>query len=87
METSDLITKIDLGPLEPGTKVNVTTLPHADEEREKWLEKTQPMRVVALDEANKIAIAMIQRGNTISSVQLLETAKQFADFLIDGKYR
>jgi hypothetical protein len=54
--------------------------------QEEWLEKTQSMRVVALNEACALAKANIEGNRFMTTIEVLVIAAAFADFLIDGKY-
>jgi hypothetical protein len=54
--------------------------------QDEWLEKTQSMRVVALNEACAIAKANIERNRFMTTSEVLVFAAAFADFLIDGKH-
>jgi hypothetical protein len=54
--------------------------------QEEWLEKTQSMRVVALNEACAIAKANIEGNRFMTTSEVLVFAAAFADFLIDGKH-
>jgi hypothetical protein len=53
--------------------------------REEWLEKTQHMRVVALNEACEIAKTHMGYGDAMSAQEITAMAHMFASFLIDGK--
>ena len=53
--------------------------------REEYLEKTQSMRVVALNEACSIAKAMIEKGTVIDNTQIVRLAGTFAAFLVDAR--
>ena len=53
--------------------------------REEYLEKTQSMRVVALNEACSIAKAMIEKGATIDNTQIVQLAGKFTAFLVDAR--
>lgn len=53
--------------------------------REEYLEKTQSMRVVALNEACSIAKAMIEKGTVIDNIQIVRLAGTFAAFLVDAR--
>lgn len=53
--------------------------------QEEWLEKTQHMRVVALNEACGVAKEYIGHGETMSGDEVVRMAHRFASFLIDGK--
>lgn len=55
--------------------------------QEEWLEKTQSMRVVALNEACAIAKVNIEYQQPMSTSEVLECASAFARFLVDGVYR
>jgi hypothetical protein len=66
------------------------TVPQADtpammKAREEWLEKTQHMRVVALNEACEIAKTHMGYGDAMSAQEITAMAHMFASFLIDGK--
>jgi hypothetical protein len=54
--------------------------------QDEWLEKTQSMRVVALNEACAIAKANIEGKRFMTTSEVLVFAAAFADFLIDGKH-
>lgn len=53
--------------------------------QEEWLEKTQHMRVVALNEACEVAKEYIGHGESMSGTEIVRMAHMFASFLIDGK--
>ena len=53
--------------------------------QEEWLEKTQHMRVVALNEACGVAKECIRHGESVSGTEIVRMAHMFASFLIDGK--
>ena len=57
-----------------------------DAHREDWLEKTQHMRVVALNEACSLAKATLDSGRFVGHDEVLHLAGLFADFLVDGKH-
>ncbi len=65
------------------------TVPQTDatamREREEWLEKTQHMRVVALNEACEIAKTHMGYGDAMAAQEITAMAHMFASFLIDGK--
>jgi len=66
------------------------TLPQTDttemmKAEEEWLEKTQHMRVVALNEACGVAKECIRHGESVSGTEIVRMAHMFASFLIDGK--
>jgi len=65
------------------------TVPQTDatamKEREEWLEKTQHMRVVALNEACEIAKTHMGYGDAMAAQEITNMAHMFASFLIDGK--
>jgi len=51
----------------------------------QWLEQTQNMRVVALNEACGIAKAMIEESNGVTPEYIAQMAHTFAKFLIEGQ--
>lgn len=53
--------------------------------QQEWLEKTQHMRVVALNEACEIAKTHMGYGDAMSAQEITAMAHMFASFLIDGK--
>lgn len=53
--------------------------------REEYLEKTQSMRVVALNEACSIAKAMIEKGAVVDNTSIVRLAGKFAAFLVDAR--
>lgn len=53
--------------------------------REEYLEKTQSMRVVALNEACSIAKAMIEKGAVVDNTSIVRLAGTFAAFLVDAR--
>lgn len=57
----------------------------AEVSREQWLERTQHMRVVALNEACGLAKVYSNTDEYMSPKQIVEAAQMFAFFLIDGK--
>ncbi len=66
------------------------TVPQTDtmammEKREEWLEKTQHMRVVALNEACEIAKTFIGHGEPMATREITSMASLFAKFLVDDK--
>jgi hypothetical protein len=65
------------------------TVPQTDTKamkaREEWLEKTQHMRVVALNEACEIAKTHMGYGDAMAAQEITNMAHMFASFLIDGK--
>ena len=75
----------------PGTLTGAAPWMSVDAEREhrEWLDQTQPMRVVALDEAIKYVTAVIESrpATTLSYQDVLETAQAFAKFLNEGKVK
>jgi hypothetical protein len=54
-------------------------------EKEAWLEKTQHMRVVALNEACDIAKKFIEQGKQPDSADITFIAHRFSEFLVSGK--
>jgi len=54
-------------------------------EKEAWLEKTQHMRVVALNEACDIAKKLIEQGKQPDSADITFIAYKFSEFLVNGK--
>jgi hypothetical protein len=56
-----------------------------DASREQWLEKTQHMRVVALNEACEIAKTFIGHGEPMATREITSMASLFAKFLVDDK--
>lgn len=71
----------------PGTLTG--TVPNVEREHREWLDQTQPMRVVALDEAIKLVTAVIESrpSATLDHRDVLETAQAFAKFLNEGKVK
>ncbi len=75
----------------PGTLTGIVPSMSMDAEREyrEWLDQTQPMRVVALDEATKFITAVIE--TTPSAIldyrDILNAAQAFAKFLNEGKVK
>lgn len=75
----------------PGTLTGTAQWTSVDAEREhrEWLDQTQPMRVVALDEAIKYVTAVIE--TTPSAIldyrDILNAAQAFAKFLNEGKVK
>lgn len=69
------------------SSAGLTFAPQAQkiESMTSYLERTQPMRVVALDEANKLMMCHIGRGAIMTPDDVVHAAKAFADFLIEGK--
>ena len=69
------------------SSAGLTFAPQAQkiESMTSYLERTQPMRVVALDEANKLMMCHIGRGGLMTPNDVVHAAKAFADFLIEGK--
>lgn len=53
--------------------------------REEYLEKTQSMRVVALNEACSIAKAIIEKGAVVDNTSIVRLAGTFAAFLVDAR--
>ena len=53
--------------------------------QEQWLEETQNMRVVALNEACGIAKAMIEDSTNVTPEYIAKMACTFANFLTEGK--
>ena len=53
--------------------------------REEYLEKTQSMRVVALNEACSIAKAMIEKGAVVDNTSIVRLAGTFTAFLVDAR--
>jgi hypothetical protein len=53
--------------------------------REKWLEDTQHMRVVALNEACEIAKAHISCGESMAATEITSMASLFAKFLVNNE--
>ena len=51
----------------------------------QWLEQTQNMRVVALNEACGIAKAMIEESNGVTPAYIAQMAHTFATFLTEGR--
>ena len=77
--SGDLAKKLD-GPLTPfGLKKK------DEEELRKYLEDTQSMRVVALNEACEIAKDSMSHGACLTTQDITKMARAFAVFLIDGK--
>ena len=70
------LNRVTLGPLTPKTDDSAMI------ERRKWLDDTQNMRVVALNEARKYASTVT---SDLSAGDIVEMAAVFAEFLIDGK--
>ena len=57
-----------------------------DEDRRKWLDETQNMRVVALNEAVDLVKCLLNNKNlVIDSRMVTSYAKAFAEFLVEGK--
>lgn len=54
-------------------------------EKEAWLEKTQHMRVVALNEACEIAKTFIGNGEPMATRGITSMASLFAKFLVDNE--
>ena len=55
-------------------------------DRRKWLDETQNMRVVALNEAGDLVKCLLNNKNlVIDSRMVTSYAKAFADFLVEGK--
>jgi hypothetical protein len=54
-------------------------------EKEAWLEKTQHMRVVALNEACEIAKTFIGHGELMETREITSMASLFAKFLVDDQ--
>jgi hypothetical protein len=52
---------------------------------EQWLEKTQHMRVVALNEACEIAKTFIGHGEPMATREITSMASLFAKFLVDNE--
>lgn len=73
--------------LSGNSSAGLTFAPQAQkiESMTSYLERTQPMRVVALDEANKLMMCHIGRGAIMTPDDVVHAAKAFADFLIEGK--
>ena len=71
----------------PGTLTG--TAPDVEREHREWLDQTQPMRVVALDEATKYVTAVIESrpSTTLSYQDVLETAQAFTKFLTEGQVK
>lgn len=74
--------KISNSTLTLPPKTDTTAMMKAQEE---WLEKTQHMRVVALNEACEVAKDYIGHGESMSGTEIVRMAHMFASFLIDGK--
>lgn len=53
--------------------------------QQEWLEKTQHMRVVGLNEACGVAKEYSNTDEYMSPKQIVEMAHMFSSFLIDGK--
>ena len=68
-----------------GTYTVLQTDATAMKAREEWLEKTQHMRVVALNEACEIAKTHMGYGDAMAAQEITNMAHMFASFLIDGK--
>lgn len=56
-----------------------------DASHEQWLEKTQHMRVVALNEACEIAKTFIGHGEPMATREITSMASLFAKFLVDNE--
>ena len=57
-------------------------------DRRKWLDETQNMRVVALNEAVKLAVAEIKNETSdVTAGIIVQVADVFAKFLIDGEVK
>lgn len=71
----------------PGTLTG--TAPDVEREYREWLDQTQPMRVVALDEATKFITAVIESrpSVTVDHRDILNAAQAFAKFLNEGKVK
>lgn len=71
----------------PGTFTG--TAPDVEREYREWLDQTQPMRVVALDEATKFITAVIESrpSATVDHRDILNAAQAFAKFLNEGKVK
>lgn len=71
----------------PGTLTG--TFPDVEREYREWLDQTQPMRVVALDEATKYVTAVIESrpSATVDHRDILNAAQAFAKFLNEGKVK
>ena len=65
------------------------TAPDVEREYREWLDQTQPMRVVALDEATKFITAVIESrpSATLDYRDILSAAQAFAKFLNEGKVK
>lgn len=75
----------------PGTLTGAAQWTSVDAEKEyrEWLDQTQPMRVVALDEATKFITAVIESrpSATLDHRDILNAAQAFAKFLNEGKVK
>ena len=75
----------------PGTLTGIVPSMSMDAEREhrEWLDQTQPMRVVALDEATKYVTAVIESrpSANLDYQDILNAAQAFAKFLNEGKVK
>lgn len=78
------------GRIEGAVLGGTYTVPQTDttammKAQQEWLEKTQHMRVVALNEACGVAKECIGHGESVSNNEIVLMAHMFASFLIDGK--
>lgn len=74
-----------------GTLTGTAQWTSVDTEREhrEWLDQTQPMRVVALDEATKYVTAVIESrpSANLDYQDILNAAQAFAKFLNEGRVK
>ncbi len=68
-----------------GAVTGVTLGASVEVSREQWLEQTQHMRVVALNEACEIAKAHISCGESMAAKEITSMASLFANFLVHDK--
>ena len=55
-------------------------------DRRKWLDETQNMRVVALNEAVDLMKCLVNSKNLVTDPRMVTSyAKAFAEFLVEGK--
>jgi hypothetical protein len=81
MGPSTLITTGAIGVSVTGATLGASV----DASREQWLEKTQHMRVVALNEACEIAKTFIGHGELMATREITSMASLFAKFLVDNE--
>lgn len=83
--------RYDINHMGPSTNISAVASAAAilgasgDASREQWLEKTQHMRVVALNEACEIAKTFIGYGEPMATKEITSMASLFAKFLVDNE--